>query len=309
MENLQGTAQTPGITGYSRRALRRPGQRPQTVPWRGEEGYHAMVGRLTPDQVAAYHEQGFVATTEPLLSEAEVERLRAALDEVIRGVSPGKPELLRNLAGGDLDSDAVVIQVVNIWQAHPAFAAHIRRPELVAMVAQLCPTDTLRVWHDQIQYKPPAVGTATRWHQDFPAWPVLTPADLCTAWVALDDATLANGCLRFVPGSHRWGVHRGLGTDDDFAPRYDPEQLPPGAAVRVAPVEVPKGAVSLHHCLTWHGSAPNPTVAHRRAIAVHYMPGHTRYVAAGKHVMSPYINVGEGEVIEGEMFPVVWRRR
>src|SRR5919204_3831753 len=87
VENLQGTAQTPGITGYSRRALRRPGQRPQTVPWRGEEGYHAMVGRLTPDQVAAYHEQGFVATTEPLLSEAEVERLRAALDEVIRGVS------------------------------------------------------------------------------------------------------------------------------------------------------------------------------------------------------------------------------
>jgi ectoine hydroxylase-related dioxygenase (phytanoyl-CoA dioxygenase family) len=267
-----------------------------------------MVGRLTPDQVAAYHEQGFVATTEPLLSEAEVERLRAALDEVIRGVSPGKPELLRNLAGGDLDSDAVVIQVVNIWQAHPAFAAHIRRPELVAMVAQLCPTDTLRVWHDQIQYKPPAVGTATRWHQDFPAWPVLAQPDQCTAWVALDDATLANGCLRFVPGSHKWGPQK-LGTNEDFSPRYDPAAVPAGSAVTAMPVEVPKGGVSFHHSLTWHGSAPNPSVAHRRAIAVHYMAGHTRYVAAGKHVMSPYILVADGEVIEGDAFPVVWQRR
>lgn len=264
---------------------------------------------LTPEQVAAYHEQGFVGTTEPLLSGAEVERLQRALDEVIRGEAPGKPVLLRNLAGGGLDADAVVIQVVNIWEAHPAFAEHIRRPELVEMVAQLCPTDTLRVWHDQIQYKPPTVGTATRWHQDFPAWPVLTPADQCTAWVALDDATLANGCLRFVPGSHKWGPHRGLATGDDFEPRFDPAQLPPGAAVRAVPVEVPRGAVSFHHALTWHGSAPNPSVAHRRAIAVHYMPGHTRYVAAGKHPMAQFIDVPDGAAIEGEHFPVVWQRR
>lgn len=263
---------------------------------------------LTPEQVAAYREQGFVATTEPLLSDAEVEELRQALDEVIRGESPGRPELLRNLAGGDLNSDAVVIQIVNIWQAHPAFAAHMQRPDLTAMVTQLCPTDTLRVWHDQIQYKPPTVGTATRWHQDFPAWPVLTPPDQCTAWVALDDATIKNGCLRFVPGSHRWGAHRRLGTGEDFSPRYDPAVLPPGAEVRPVAVEVPKGAVSFHHSLTWHGSAPNPSVAHRRAIAVHYMPGHTRYVAQGKHVMSPHIHVADGEVIEGERFPVVWRR-
>src|SRR5918912_793863 len=109
---------------------------------------------LTPEQVAAYRRDGFVATTAPLLSDTEVERLRRGLDEVIRGAAPGQPVLLRNLAGGDLNSDAVVIQIVDIWQAHPAFEEHIRRPKLVEMVAQLCPTDTLRVWHDQIQYKP-----------------------------------------------------------------------------------------------------------------------------------------------------------
>jgi ectoine hydroxylase-related dioxygenase (phytanoyl-CoA dioxygenase family) len=263
---------------------------------------------LTTEQVEYYREHGFVALPEPLLSEAAVEELRQALDDVIKGTAPGAPELLRNLAGGDLNSDAVVIQIVNIWRAHPAFERHLRRPELVEMVAQLTPTDTLRVWHDQIQYKPPAVGTATKWHQDFPAWPVLEPADLCTAWVALDDVTIANGCLRFVPGSHRWGVHRGLGTNDDFSPRYDAAQLPAGAEVRVQAVEVPKGGVSFHHCLTWHGSAPNPTPTHRRAIAVHYMPGHTRYVPRGSHVMQRRITVAGGEILAGEHFPVVWRR-
>lgn len=259
---------------------------------------------LTREQVASYNKQGFVATTEPLLSDAEVERLREALAEVIAGTAPGKPVLLRNLAGGDLQGDAVVIQIVNIWQAHPAFKEHAFRPDLVEMVAQLCPTQALRIWHDQIQYKPPTVGSATRWHQDFPAWPVLSPASQCTAWVALDDVTLANGCLRFVPGSHKWGPQK-LGTGEDFSPQFDPAQLPPGAKVEAVPVEVPKGAVSFHHSLTWHGSAPNPSGNHRRAIAVHYMAGETRYVASGKHVMSPFIHVADGEPVSGDAFPVV----
>ena len=97
-----------------------------------------------------------------------MQTLRDALDQVIAGTSPDRPHLLRNMAGGGLDSDKVVVQIVNIWQAHPAYREHIARPDIVEMALQLSPTDTLRVWHDQIQYKPPNVGTSTRWHQDFP---------------------------------------------------------------------------------------------------------------------------------------------
>jgi ectoine hydroxylase-related dioxygenase (phytanoyl-CoA dioxygenase family) len=260
---------------------------------------------LTAEQVQAYQERGFVALPKPLLTTSEVERLRQALQEVIEERAPGTPVLMRNLAGGDLHSDAVVIQIVDIWQAHPAFKEHAFRRELVEMVAQLCPAEALRIWHDQIQYKPPTVGSATRWHQDCPAWPVLAEPDQCTAWVALDDATIANGCLRFVPGSQRWGPQK-LGTNDDFSPCYDPTALPAGVEVTVVPVEVPKGGVSFHHSLAWHASAPNPSVAHRRAIAVHYMAGHTRYIAAGKHVMSPFIESADGEPVRGEAFPIVW---
>src|SRR5437764_3898302 len=87
---------------------------------------------LTPEQVAAYHERGFVALPEPLLSDAEVERLRAALQEVIEERAPGKPVLMRNLAGGEMGGDAVVIQIVDIWQAHPTFKEHAFRSDLVA---------------------------------------------------------------------------------------------------------------------------------------------------------------------------------
>ena len=123
---------------------------------------------LTEEQVAFFHANGYVTTGEPLLSAAEVQALRDALDQVIAGISPDRPHLLRNMAGGGLDSDKVVVQIVNIWQAHPAYREHIARPDIVEMALQLSPTDTLRVWHDQIQYKPPNVGTSTRWHQTFP---------------------------------------------------------------------------------------------------------------------------------------------
>src|SRR5687767_4697584 len=99
--------------------------------------YNLRQPMLTPNQIAGYQRGGFVSPPEAVLSDAEVERLRAALDEVIRGAAPGEPVLLRNLAGGDLNSDAVVIQIVDIWKAHPAIEENVRPPELVQMVAQL----------------------------------------------------------------------------------------------------------------------------------------------------------------------------
>ena len=88
---------------------------------------------LTEEQVAFFHANGYVTTGEPLLSAAEVQTLRDALDQVIAGTSPDRPHLLRNMAGGGLDSDKVVVQIVNIWQAHPAYREHIARPDIVEM--------------------------------------------------------------------------------------------------------------------------------------------------------------------------------
>jgi ectoine hydroxylase-related dioxygenase (phytanoyl-CoA dioxygenase family) len=263
---------------------------------------------LTQEQIDFFDRNGYLKVGR-VLDDAQVEVLRERLDDVMAGRSAGQPELLRNLAGGGLDTDAVVVQIVNIWSADDQYRALMFHPAITEMTAELTRSDTLRVWHDQIQYKPPRVGTSTRWHQDFPAWPNIYPGDMVTAWVALDDVTIATGCLRFVPGSHHWGVHRGLGTEEDFAPKYDAAQLPAGAEVRVECVEVMKGECNFHHCLTWHGSAPNATDFHRRAIAIHYMPAHIRYTAAGGHPMKQRVTVAEGEILEGAYFPTVYHAR
>jgi ectoine hydroxylase-related dioxygenase (phytanoyl-CoA dioxygenase family) len=261
---------------------------------------------LTEAQVQSFRENGYLNDRIRVLTDDQTKALRDRLYDVMAGRSQAKPEALRNLAGGGLDSDKVVVQIVNIWEADDLFRAHLCHPVITEIVAQLMDTDTLRVWHDQIQYKPPVVGTSTGWHQDYPAWPILEPADLISCWVALEDATVENGCMRMVPRSHHWGVHRGLGSSPEMQPTWNPEQVPGDEGVEVVPLEVPAGCAAFHHCLTWHGSPPNPSPRPRPAIAVHYMPGYTRFVPKGHHLIEHRVEVEPGEVLIGDYFPTVY---
>jgi phytanoyl-CoA hydroxylase len=259
---------------------------------------------LTEAQVEQFRRDGFLKGGR-VYSEAEADALRERLWAVMEGRSGRQPEANRNLRG---DSPQVVVQIVNIWDADDLFREHLYQPQICAMAAQLMGTDTVRVWHDQVQYKPPKSGGATDWHQDHPYWPILQPADLVSAWVALDDATAENGCMQMVRRSHLWGPHKGgtIGTNPDFSPAYDPTLVPPEETIEIVPCEVRKGEVMFHHCLTWHGSPPNPSDRGRPAIAVHYMPGHTRYVPSGHHLVEHHVEVQPGEILQGRYFPTVW---
>jgi ectoine hydroxylase-related dioxygenase (phytanoyl-CoA dioxygenase family) len=194
--------------------------------------------------------------------------------------------------------------------ASDAFYQHTMHPVICEEVAQLMNTDTVRIWHDQIQYKPPVSGGPTGWHQDHPLWPIIQPADLVSAWVALDDAVIENGAMWMVPGSHKWGnQQKYLASDKDFKPYHrDPSLLPKDVVTESVPFEIKKGQVGYHHCLTWHGSPHNRSQMKRRAIAVHYMPGHTRYEPIGGHPMLDYVSVEKGEILQGDHFPVVYTR-
>ncbi len=258
---------------------------------------------VSHQQIEFFRQNGFLNYGR-VLSDRETAELREGLQRVLDGQSVAKPQASRNLLG---DSEEVVIQVVNTWEAEPAFRRHLYNPKIVAIVAALMGTDTVRVWHDQAQVKPPRVGGPTIWHQDYPYWPVIAPADLVSAWVALEDATPENGCMSMVPRSHLWGTY-GDGTisnTEDHSPANDPGFIPPGEKVQVVPCPVPAGSVVFHHCMTWHGAPPNHSDRNRPAIAVHYMPGHTRYEPRGEHMIGHHIEVEPGEILKGEWFPTV----
>lgn len=259
---------------------------------------------LTEQQVAGFHTQGFVQGPR-VYSDEQADALRQRMFAVIEGRAAGSPELLRNMTG---DAENVVIQIVNIWESDALFRRHIEHSAICGMAAQLTGSPVLRVWHDQIQYKPPRCGGPTNWHQDHPYWPIIQPADLVSAWVALDDADIDNGCMWMVPGSHRWGPYNGgtIGTDPiSFAPTPDPAWVGE-RKIEPIPCPVKKGHVIFHHCLVWHGSPWNRSDRGRPAIAVHYMPGHTRYEPTTTHVMERRVTVQPGEILQGEYFPLVW---
>lgn len=257
---------------------------------------------LDPDQQAAYHRDGFVrggrVVDEPALAvlRAEVERVIAE-----RG-RPGVPQPYRITDMGQ--PGAPVWQIVDIWLGSAAFAALLRHPAIASAAAALLGARVVRLWHDQIQYKPAAGGGVNMWHQDSPYWPPLAPADsLVTAWIALDDADEGNGCMAMVPGSQRWGdTIAELHQVPDFG------ALPArfrGEPVTVRSCPVPAGHVHFHHPYTWHGSPANRSVRPRRAIALHLMCERTRHRADRRHLLSPEIPVGDGEEVRGPLFPLV----
>ncbi len=262
---------------------------------------------LTSDQAAEFHRRGFIEGGRVMIDEA-ADTLRERLFDVMEGRGKAAPESI-----GGWGTERKVVQIVNIWEADDLFYEHLYNPAVLEMVAQLVGDDTLRVWHDQVQYKPPVIGGPTDWHQDHPYWPIIQPADLVSAWVALDDADVENGCMWMVPGSHKWGPHKGgtLGTDPaTFTPTPDLTLLPPGIDTTAVPLPVKKGHVGLHHCLTWHGSPPNGSDRGRPAIAVHYMPGYTRYEKepGRQHLVEHNIEVAPGEILKGRHFPTVWEQ-
>lgn len=190
-------------------------------------------------------------------------------------------------------------------------------PAIGKIAAKLMRTESIRLWHDQLLYKP-GEGEATTsvnvgWHQDYFYWQAAQAPTLLTAWVAFDDVDEANGCLRVIPRSHTWGL---IDVNNFFAQDLDEQQAkmksPDGKPVEAVPLVMKAGQVSFHHALTLHGSGPNTTANPRRSLAVHLMTGETRYRtgSAGEgHFNVPLLNGKDGDFFAGEPFPVLYREK
>ena len=261
---------------------------------------------LNPEQISQFERSGFV-NGGAVLDDATVETLRQEVMRVIDdrdNAAVAQPIILRDLG---TVPEHPVWQIVNIWQASPAFEALIHNQAVLDMAAQLSGAKQLRVWHDQIQYKPKEHGGRLNWHQDSPLWDILQPkTQQLSAWIALDDADVDNGCMSMVPGSHKWG-------DKQAAINEMPESglLPEtfeGNPVHVIMCPVQKGHVHFHTGLTWHSSGVNHSARMRRAIAIHLMTEKTTYDAGGAHIMKPFVSVPADAPLSGDAFPLVWNQ-
>lgn len=262
---------------------------------------------LTAEQVRSFHENGFVEGF-PVYDARQVDEMGSALAAVLAGESEGSPEYTVGLAAKGPGDRMAVTQTVNAFCADPVFHRHIYNPHITTACAALLGVDSLRVFHDQILIKPPGGGKVIPWHQDYMYWQIIAEPRMMTCWMPLDDATTENGCMMFVPRSHKWGLFDFIDLGGNMEKLFDDPKMPPGETIEIVPLPTKAGHCTFHHSLTFHGTSINTTDRPRRAVIVHYMAGDSRYNAAKDHVVSKYISCADGEVISSEMLPLVFHK-
>ncbi len=235
--------------------------------------------RLTSEQVSRFEEDG-VLVVEDMISAEEVTELRQRTKEIACGrvdfpldkieFEPGAEKLGREIRN---------LRKIN----HPSgsdgfFLDHARKPALLTAVTSLLGPD-IKLYGDQLFVKPPG-GIEKTYHQDSPYFKI-EPMALVTAWIALDDVTLDNGCMWVIPGSQRNGA---LDHSEPWrvGDRLD-MRIPDSAIAKTAavngerPITMRAGGCSFHHSLILHRSGPNRTPHFRRGMATHYMTARSRW--------------------------------
>lgn len=162
----------------------------------------------------------------------------------------------------------VLRKLDNPHVGHPTFAGLARDPRLLSLVESIIGAG-VSVPFSQIFFKPPRGGGPKPAHQDNFYFGPSDAEGMVTAWIALDDATVENGCLHFVEQSHlRPLLPHAAPEGRPFDLQIDDDTLAP---VALTPAPVPKGGVSFHHGGTIHRSADNNSDRWRRACAIHYV--------------------------------------
>jgi ectoine hydroxylase-related dioxygenase (phytanoyl-CoA dioxygenase family) len=225
------------------------------------------LGRLNNVSDSEYFAEHGYLIKERLFSDADLDRIQVALDELtdLATRAPEDSDRFKFSIFGHGGDRRQVQQVADPHEFGGAFIALGRDPRILDLVEELLGPNVL-LYYSMLMMKPPAGGAASPWHQDL-AFYTHDRARLVNVQVYLDAATRENGCVRVVPGSHREGLrnhydgelHTGVvqGDTRDFDAR---EVL----------VEVPAGSIAVWHSLTMHSSHPNNSDRPRRAIAFGY---------------------------------------
>lgn len=207
---------------------------------------------LSAEQVEQYHRDGFIIP-DFRLPDDTIAAIREDHDRLLQ-----KHPEFRDYCSRLLEFDA-------------GFLNYARIPEILDMVEQLIGPD-FALWNSSFFAKPALNGTKTPWHQDGEYWPI-RPVATCSAWIAVDDSTPENGCLRVIRGSHKAKKllqHKtndgpGLALNQELlASEYDESEA--------VDLILKAGQISLHDVFLVHGSEANQSSQPRRGMTLRFMP-------------------------------------
>ena len=246
---------------------------------------------LNPDQVSAFHEQGFLLL-EAFFSAQEISALRQAALEIVADFDidrhrtvfqtndrdAGRDDYFFDsaeavhcfLEEGALNKAGELIRPKSLAINKIGHAMHDRVPQFTRFCRLPVIGEVLRdlglqapqLWQTMYIFKQPSIGGEVRWHQDA-SYLVTRPAAVTGLWVAVEDATKDNGCLWMQPGQQRsplreiyqvdWDARQGLLSELDKTP---------WAVEKAVPVEAPAGSLVLFHDHMPHYSSQNRSEHH-----------------------------------------------
>lgn len=258
--------------------------------------------KLSDAQVAFFHENGYLSGVR-LLDDHQIEQLRAELNDLFRPDCDGNELFYEYHSNESADPSRILFHALGAWRIKPAFHDILWHPAFTTAAAQLL-DGPVRFWHDQLFCKPARDGGVVAWHQDYSYWTRTQPMAHLTCWIGLDDSTVENGCLQYVPKSHRWNLLpiTGLaGNMDAIRKVLTPEQM---AGFQPVPIELKKGECAFHHPLLIHGSKENRTERPRRAVVLNVVRDGVKSIS-NDPLLKGVPPVPAGQKLDGQFFPLL----
>lgn len=258
--------------------------------------------RLRAEQIDFFNENGYL-TGIRVLADYQIELLREDLLQLMRPEQASNPLFYEFHQNESATKERVLSHALGAWRVSRRFHDLIFNPAITVPAGQLL-GGPVRFWHDQLFVKPAHDGGIVAWHQDYSYWTRTTPVAHLTCWIGLDDSTVDNGCVHYVPGSHRWNLlPRGSLADDMNAVfvRLTAEQK---LQFRPVPIELKAGEASFHHPMTVHGSFENRSDRPRRAAVINMILDGV-VSDTDEPLLEGVPIIARGEKIGGRFFPLL----
>lgn len=240
--------------------------------------------QITQSDWKFYEENGYLRLGRTL-DDAELESLRRRIDDIMLGVANvNYDNLLMQLDSETGKYDDAGVQSrghkgktlgyrkIQDLEFDPLFLSYMQKPIFREICQKVLGSATdVAAYRAMFMNKPSRKGTFLPWHQD--RWTALNIDPLITTWTALDPATIANGCVQVIPGSHKLGLVNpshgsGFLTQDQVNQHCTPD--------KVVYLELQAGECVLLHNWLLHASDVNKTDISRRAFSVCYMDARTQ---------------------------------
>lgn len=260
------------------------------------------------DPVDFFRKHGWLRL-QTVIEPARVERLAGAFDRLLLGQSAPARAPLHAAAGREQ-----LRQLPNGCRINPVLATHLTDTALGRLVADLLETDRVRLLQDALILKPAGSRDRIEWHQDYTYTGFFDPPKAVSVRLSLTRSTVETGCMHLVSGSHRWGVVGPLRvfTGDRVEDALDAlsEARREEVATQAIPLELEAGDVTIHHCLTFHGSFENRSRLDRKTVVTHLFAADCRFLPErlpGGSQASHFAVDSEGHLV-GDGFPIIFER-